>query len=115
MAIKSQSPSLEPKQPVRRIFTKRQKQNIIKRFQKEMAQREMAFNDSVNNEVKILRLKFNNRLNKILRKFWDVKLEDILNVERELSSETPLSLFFVLKQLESLKSDRSNESEEKSG
>ncbi|GAV28751.1 hypothetical protein PMKS-002226 [Pichia membranifaciens] len=44
-----------------------------------------------------------NGLNKILRKFWDMKLEDILNVEREISGNTPLTLFHVIAQLESLK------------
>jgi len=84
-------------------LTKKQKEKIIRRFQNEMAQKEKDFQASVENEVKLLRLKFNNRLNKILRKFWDMKLEDILNVEREISGNTPLTLFHVIAQLESLK------------
>ena len=87
-------------------MTKKQKEKIIRRFQNEMAQKEKDFQASVENEVKLLRLKFNNRLNKILRKFWDVKLEDILNVEREISSNTSLTLFHVIAQLESLKKSK---------
>ena len=89
-----------------RVLTKKQKEKIIRRFQNEMAQKEKDFQASVENEVKLLRLKFNNRLNKILRKFWDVKLEDILNVEREISSNTSLTLFHVIAQLESLKKSK---------
>lgn len=73
-----------------------------------MAQKEKDFQNSVENEVKLLRMKFNNRLNKILRKFWDVKLEDVLNVEREISGNTPLTLFHVIAQLESLKKSNDN-------
>lgn len=94
--------------PSTRVLTRKQKDKIIRRFQNEMAQKEKDFQNSVENEVKLLRMKFNNRLNKILRKFWDVKLEDVLNVEREISGNTPLTLFHVIAQLESLKKSNDN-------
>lgn len=104
------SHATKPKTVSKKVFTKQQKQKLILRFEKEMAQKEHDFRSAVDREIKLLRLKFNNRLNKILRKFWDVKLEDILDVEREISSKTPLTLFYVLKQLEKLKSDSTVES-----
>lgn len=73
---------------------------MIKRFKAEMMNKEREFQESVNKEIELLRLKFNNRLNKILRKFWDVKIEDILKIEREMKSDTPLTLFNVIKQLQ---------------
>lgn len=94
-----------------KIFTKSQKEKIIRRFKNEMIQKEKDFQTSVDNEVKMLRLKFNNRLNKILRKFWDVKIEDILNVEREIKDDTRLTLFHVIKQLEALKKSRQTNTE----
>lgn len=89
-------------------FTKSQKEKIIRRFKEEMAQKEKDFQVSVDNEIKILRMKFTNRRNKILRKFWDVKLEDILNVEREISDNTKLTLFYVIKQLDLLKKEKNS-------
>ncbi|CAI8496544.1 hypothetical protein CAS74_004528 [Pichia kudriavzevii] len=90
-----------------KAFTSKQKEKIIKRFNSEMQQREDEFKANVDKEISLLRLKFKNRLNKILRKFWDVKIEDILNVERELHDEAPLTLLNVIKQLEASKTDHS--------
>lgn len=89
-----------------RKYTKSQKEKLLRRFKSEMEQKEKDFQNNVDNEVKLLRLKFNNRLNKILRKFWDVKLEDILNVEREITENTPLTLFHVIQQLQALKNSK---------
>lgn len=84
----------------RKVFTKREKELLIKRFKAEMRVKEREFQESVDKEIELLRLKFNNRLNKILRKFWDVKIEDILKIEREMKNDTPLTLFNVIKQLQ---------------
>lgn len=84
-------------------LTAQQKQKIIERFRKELDEREKQFQADIDNEIKLLRLKFNNRLNKILRKFWDVKIGDILNVERELKSNYPLTLLNVIKQLDAVR------------
>jgi hypothetical protein len=84
-------------------LTAQQKQKIIERFRKELDEREKQFQADIDNEIKLLRLKFNNRLNKILRKFWDVKIGDILNVERELKSNFPLTLLNVIKQLDAVR------------
>lgn len=104
MVANSNVASKKISKPVdKRFFTAKQKEKLIRRFQNEMAQKEKDFRASVDNEIKLLRLKFNNRLNKVLRKFWDVKLEDVLNVEREISGKTPLTLYHIVTQLESLK------------
>jgi hypothetical protein len=100
--------ALQSKQVTTRIFTKKQKQKLIQRFQNEMIQKEKAFKNSVDNEIKLLRLKFHNRLNKILRKFWDVKLGDVIDIEREMTSQSSLTLFHVIKQLEIIKSKEQN-------
>lgn len=103
----AQSTNINPKSITKsKKFTRSQKEKIIRRFKEEMAQKEKDFQISVDNEIKLLRMKFNNRRNKILRKFWDVKLEDILNVEREISDNTKLTLFYVIKQLDLLKKDQ---------
>lgn len=88
-----------------KVFTKQHKQKLIERFKAEMRNKEEQYRDSVDREVELLRLKFNNRLNKILRKFWDVKIEDVLKIEREMKNDTPLTLFNVIKQLQSSKSE----------
>lgn len=93
--------------PQLQTFTKKQKEKLIKRFENEMILKEKEFEESVDNEIKILKLKFQNRLNKILRKFWDVKLEDILNIEREMSHDSQLTLFHIIELLEKSKSEKS--------
>lgn len=97
------SPSVTVKPSSKRIFTKQQKEKLIKRFQNELSIREANFKSAIESEISLLHLKFNNRLNKILRKFWDVKLIDILNVERELTKKDHLTLVNIIKQLESSK------------
>lgn len=83
-----------------RVFTKQQKEKLIQRFKIEMENKEREFQDSIDKEIQLLRLKFDNRLNKILRKFWDVKIEDVLKIEREMKNDTPLTLFNVIQQLQ---------------
>lgn len=84
----------------KRKFTKKQKQKLLLRFENEMSVRNQQFKQSVDNQISLLRIQFNNRLNKILRKFWDVKLQDILQLERELDPNDKLSLFKIIKQLD---------------
>ncbi|GMM46889.1 hypothetical protein DAPK24_034640 [Pichia kluyveri] len=87
----------------KRILTKQQKDKIISRLENELKLREIKFMKTVDSEISLLHLKFNNRLNKILRKFWDVKLCDILNIERELTNNDRLTLVSVIKSLEKQK------------
>lgn len=103
MAIAEKIPTKASKVPL----TEQQKQKIITRLRNELDERERKFQADVDNEIKLLRLKFNNRLNKILRKFWDVKLHDILDVERELESGSPLTLVNVIKQLDAVRQENS--------
>lgn len=86
-------------------LTTTQKKRLIERFKREIESREREFPQIMEQEIKMLKMRFNDRLNKIVRTFWDVKLQDILNVEREISNKDKLTLAQVLTQLKQSKSN----------
>ncbi|GMM31018.1 hypothetical protein DAMA08_037630 [Martiniozyma asiatica (nom. inval.)] len=102
MSTRNSESKKNSKQP-QRTFTHHQKQRLLLRFSKEAEERSREFDRKVEHEISILRMRFNNRLNKILRKLWDERLETLLSVEREITPQKKLTLFEVLKQLDSVK------------
>ncbi|KAG7696083.1 hypothetical protein KL930_003109 [Ogataea haglerorum] len=80
-------------------LSKVHKQRLIQRFKRETARREQLLRQAGGRQAEEISLKVKNRLNKILRKFWDIKIRDILEVEREMPLDQ-LTLLKVLRQLE---------------
>ncbi|GMG19668.1 unnamed protein product [Ambrosiozyma monospora] len=88
-----------------RKITKLQKARIIERTKQEIEQRKTEFKNSIQSEKSDLKLRLENRLNKILRRFWDFKINDILNLERELKGLNHVTLATVLRELQSVGAD----------
>ncbi|ODV83866.1 hypothetical protein CANARDRAFT_9156 [[Candida] arabinofermentans NRRL YB-2248] len=86
-------------------YTKDQKQKLIDRFTIQFQERERQFIELSEKQSREVNLKLKNRLNKILRKFWDFKINDILNYERE-NSVDDVNLITVLKALEEVKNGK---------
>lgn len=82
-----------------------QRKRLIERFKREIESREREFPQIMEQEIKMLKMRFNDRLNKVVRTFWDVKLADVLKVERETSDKHKLTLAQVLTQLKHVKSN----------
>ncbi|KAG7805775.1 hypothetical protein KL921_005307 [Ogataea angusta] len=80
-------------------LSKAHKQRLIQRFRRETARREQLLRQAGDKQAEEISLKVKNRLNKILRKFWDIKIRDILELEREMPLDQ-LTLLKVLRQLE---------------
>ncbi|KAG7879489.1 hypothetical protein KL905_003114 [Ogataea polymorpha] len=80
-------------------LSKVHKQRLIQRFKRETARRERLLRQAGDRQAEEISLKVKNRLNKILRKFWDIKIRNILELEREMPLDQ-LTLLKVLRQLE---------------
>ncbi|KAG7867067.1 hypothetical protein KL918_003262 [Ogataea parapolymorpha] len=80
-------------------LSKVHKQRLIQRFKRETARREQLLRQAGDRQAEEISLKVKNRLNKILRKFWDIKIRNILELEREMPLDQ-LTLLKVLRQLE---------------
>lgn len=87
-----------------KMLSSSQKKRLVERFKREIESREREFPEIMEKEIEMLKMRFNDRLNKIVRTFWDVKLQDIINVEREISDKDKLTLAQVLTQLKHSKS-----------
>ncbi|GME95852.1 unnamed protein product [Ambrosiozyma monospora] len=86
--------------------TKFQKARLIERAKRESELRKTLFKKSIELEKSDIKRRLDNRLNKVVRKFWDVKNHDILNLERELKGlDYITSLASVLRQLEGVRGD----------
>lgn len=74
-----------PKKEVKqRQLTAKQKQKLIERFKAEMEKREKMLEEEGEKEIKQIRRELDGRLKYTLRKFWDFKVGDVLNYEREM-------------------------------
>lgn len=74
-----------PKKEVKqRQLTAKQKQKLIERFKAEMEKREKMLEEEGEKEIKQIRRELDGRLKYTLRKFWDFKVRDVLNYEREM-------------------------------
>ncbi|KAG7888270.1 hypothetical protein KL936_003482 [Ogataea polymorpha] len=80
-------------------LSKVHKQRLIQRFKRETVRRERLLRQAGDRQAEEISLKVKNRLNKILRKFWDIKIRNILELEREMPLDQ-LTLLKVLRQLE---------------
>ncbi|OBA17897.1 uncharacterized protein OGAPODRAFT_7383 [Ogataea polymorpha] len=72
---------------------------LSKVHKQRLIQRERLLRQAGDRQAEEISLKVKNRLNKILRKFWDIKIRNILELEREMPLDQ-LTLLKVLRQLE---------------
>lgn len=65
-------------------LTKEQKKRIIEKFRAEMKKREVILEEEGQKQIAEIKRELDGRLKYTLRKFWDFKVGDVLNYEREM-------------------------------
>ncbi|QOU22593.1 hypothetical protein BRETT_002775 [Brettanomyces bruxellensis] len=68
-------------------LTKEQKKRIIEKFRAEMKKREVILEEEGQKQIMEIKRELDGRLKYTLRKFWDFKVGDVLNYEREMRRE----------------------------
>ncbi|KAF6008360.1 hypothetical protein HII12_004108 [Brettanomyces bruxellensis] len=77
-----------PKKAVeKKQLTKEQKKRIIEKFRAEMKKREVILEEEGQKQIMEIKRELDGRLKYTLRKFWDFKVGDVLNYEREMRRE----------------------------
>ncbi|KAF6008239.1 hypothetical protein HII13_004023 [Brettanomyces bruxellensis] len=77
-----------PKKAVeKKQLTKEQKKRIIEKFRAEMKKREVILEEEGQKQIMEIKRELDGRLKYTLRKFWDFKVGDVLNYEREMKRE----------------------------
>ena len=65
-------------------LTKEQKKRIIEKFKAEMKKREVILEEEGQKQIAEIKRELDVRLKYTLRKFWEFKVGDVLNYEREM-------------------------------
>ncbi|ODV98423.1 hypothetical protein PACTADRAFT_48186 [Pachysolen tannophilus NRRL Y-2460] len=66
-----------------RRFTKTEKMQLIERFEIHLNNRRNMLINQTKNSPADIENKLRRRLDRVLRKLWDVKMKDVLDLERE--------------------------------